>query len=308
MTVSLVVRARNEAEHIGLLIDRALEQTHPPDEIIVVDSGSTDGTQDIALDRARVRLEKIDPADFTFGRSLNYGISCARGDVIVIASAHVYPVDDMWIEHLVSALRDPRVGVAYGGQIAPEGARWSEARVMEQWFPPHGGDATPFCNNANAAIRRSDWETQPYDEDLTGLEDIDWARRIVDGGRRVAFVPEATIVHVHEETNRQVYRRYRREADALAVMYPRVGLRPLQACALAWRHSRSDLADARRTKRGLRAFADVIGYRGAQYAGATRWFGRTDVLPAALARRYFGLADGRRYADRLEPAPVGAGR
>jgi glycosyltransferase involved in cell wall biosynthesis len=287
--VSLVVRARNEARHIGRLIDLALAQTQPPDEIVVVDSGSTDGTPDIALSRPGVRLEKIDPGDFTFGRSLNHGIEHAQGDVIVIASAHVYPVYATWLEQLVSALDDPAVALAYGRQCGAPDSRWSETRVLEQWFPAHGADAPPFCNNANAVIRRGDWERDRYDEQLTGCEDIDWARRVTTRGRRVAYVPGAAVVHVHHETTRQVYRRYKREALALAHMYPGLGIRPLHACALTLAQVRADVTDARRTTRGWRAFVDIVGYRAAQYAGAMSLTGRIDMVPAGLAARYFAI-------------------
>ena len=55
----------------------------------------------------------------------------------------------------------------------------------------------PFCNNANAAIRRSVWERFRYDETLTGLEDLAWARQVISAGFRIAYKADAEVVHVH---------------------------------------------------------------------------------------------------------------
>ena len=49
---------------------------------------------------------------------------------------------------------------------------------------------TAFCNNANAAIRKSLWEKNPYDETLTGLEDLAWAKRAKEQGYAIAYVAE----------------------------------------------------------------------------------------------------------------------
>jgi len=78
----------------------------------------------------------------------------------------------------------------------------------------------PKGNNGNAAIRRELWQDQPFDESLPGLEDIDWARKSQRKGYRVYYAADAAVHHVHEETLRQVYRRYYREAEATNHMFP----------------------------------------------------------------------------------------
>ena len=69
---SIVIRCYNEAAHIGKLLYGILQQTESHIEIIVVDSGSTDGTLRIAK-QYPVKIVEIKPEDFSFGRSLNAG-------------------------------------------------------------------------------------------------------------------------------------------------------------------------------------------------------------------------------------------
>ena len=181
--VSVVIRCRNEEEHIGRLLAGILEQSIEGVDIVVVDSGSTDATLSI-VDRFPVRLLRIRPHEFSFGRALNRGFEAARGEFVVAASAHVYPVYRDWLARLLQPFDDPQVALVYGKQRGDERTRYSERRVFATWFPetsdlnqPH-----PFCNNANAAVRRSIWKGLPYDETLTGLEDLDWANAS-NGGR-----------------------------------------------------------------------------------------------------------------------------
>ena len=157
-TVSIVIRAYNEAAHIGRLLEGIARQTLSDVEIVLVDSGSTDQTVAIAKQHG-AHVVHIRPEDFTFGYSLNQGIAAASGEIIVIASAHVYPVYPDWIEKLVAAFEDHRVAVAYGKQRGMKTTKYSEHQVFARWFPDESNprQSYAFNNNANAAIRKSLW-------------------------------------------------------------------------------------------------------------------------------------------------------
>ena len=96
--------------------------------------------------------------------------------------------------------------------------KFSESRVMLKWFPNQNiwDQSHPFSNNANAAVLKSVWQESPYDETLTGLEDLDFAKKALDKGHKIAYVADAPVVHVHEETWSIIRNRYRREAMAYA--------------------------------------------------------------------------------------------
>lgn len=219
--VSVIIRCYNEEQHIGRLLSGIKQQTISDVEIIVVDSGSTDATVAIAS-RYPTKIISIKPEEFSFGRSLNLGCQAATGDILVIASAHVYPVYGDWLENLIAPFADPKIALTYGKQRGNEVTQYSEHQIFAQWFGdlPDSQQSHPFCNNANAAIRRSLWAQLPYDETLTGLEDLDWAKRVMKLGYKIAYVPQAEIIHVHNETPLRIYNRYRREAIALKHIFP----------------------------------------------------------------------------------------
>ena len=221
MNCSIVIRAYNEEKHIGRLLEGIQHQTIKDVEVILVDSGSTDSTVSIA-ESFGARIVRIPSAEFTFGRSLNYGIKAAKREFVVIASAHVYPVYPDWLETLLCPFQDESVALTYGKQRGPDFAKFSEQQIFHQWYPDLSKpkQETAFCNNANAAIRKSMWEKNNYDETLTGLEDLAWAKWAKEQGYGITYIAEAEIIHVHNETPRRVYNRYRREAMALRKIYP----------------------------------------------------------------------------------------
>lgn len=267
-TVSVVIRALNEAEHLPALLDSLDRQRHRADEIVLVDSGSTDGTVQIAEKRG-LRLVHIPPGEFTFGRALNWGCEAAKGDLLVFVSAHVYALSDTWLRDLIAPFVDERVGLSYGGQTGDHRSNFAELRLLARWFPEEGtlDQGDPFCNNANCAVRRAEWEDLRYDEQLPGLEDIAYARELRSRGRRIAYVPEARIAHVHQESTRQTFNRYRREALAYQAIFGSNRLSVAQVLRLI---AGATVRDARAaiTARRVTDIPSAIAFRSAQFTGA----------------------------------------
>ena len=214
--ISIVIRTFNEEKFLPALLDALRGQTTQNFETIVVDSGSLDATRDIAVEKAD-RLMRIQSHDFTFGHSLNVGIGNARGRFIAIVSAHTLPVDDQWLARLVAPLQAEQTAMVYGRQLGGESSKFGEIRDMRRTFGSKQIVLQPprfFANNANSAIRKDLWEKHPFDESLPGLEDIEWAKYWMERNLRVIYEPLAALYHIHEESWRQVRRRYYREAIA----------------------------------------------------------------------------------------------
>ena len=301
---SVVIRAYNEAAHIGRLLEGISRQTIRNVEIILVDSGSTDSTLELAV-AGGAKVVRILPVDFTFGRSLNLGLSAATRDLVVIASAHVYPVYPDWLERLLEPFADPQVALTYGRQRAPESALFSEQQVYRRWYPQvsQARQTHPFCNNANAAVRLAVWKVHPYDETLTGLEDLAWAKWALGNGYGIAYVPEAEIVHIHNEKQRDVLNRYRREAVAFKRIYPEAHFSLYDFVRMASANIASDLWHASTQRFFWKSFISVFWFRKAQFWGKYQGY-RQSLEWNWNLRQTFYYPNGTEIPDRPVPRRV----
>ena len=213
---SIIIRTFNEEKHLPGLLESLGSQAYRDFEIVVVDSGSLDRTRDIATPWAH-KLLRINSHDFTFGYSLNVGIQASSGDYATIISAHTIPVDDQWLEKLVEPLREESTAMSFGRQLGWHRSNFSEIKDLQRTFGPRRKVLRPphfFAHNGNSAIRKELWQQHPFDETLPGLEDIEWAKYWMERGRVVVYEPVAALYHIHDESWRQVRRRYYREAFA----------------------------------------------------------------------------------------------
>jgi len=300
--VSAVIRAHNEEQHIGRLLKGLDRQTVKLDEIILVDSGSTDNTVAIA-ETAGCQVVHIAKNEFSFGRALNKGCAAATGDVLVFASAHVYPLYDSYVRHMVSAFDRDRVGIAYGRQVGDGRTKFSEARIMSKWFPDDNvwDQGHPFSNNANAAVLKSVWQESPYDETLTGLEDLDFAKKAITRGWKVAYVADAPVVHVHEENWSITRNRYRREAIAYRRIIDGADMTLLRTLGLALTNIAGDYKEAIKMHRFSSNLVSIPLFRSAQFVGAWEGFRTPDHLAERLLDRFYYPPDPRTRETSLEP-------
>ena len=292
---SVVIRAYNESQYLPRLLEGIARQTIKDIEVILVDSGSTDSTVSIA-EKYGAKIIRIPSAEFTFGRSLNFGLRSATRELVVIASAHVHPVYPDWLETLIRPFENERVALTYGKQRGPVTAKYSEQQIYHQWYPDVSkpGQETAFCNNANAAVRRSLWEKNPYDETLTGLEDLAWAKWAKDSGYAIAYVAEAEIIHVHNETPRGVYNRYRREAMALRNIYPEAHFNFYDFLRLTIANIFSDLWHAAREGVLWRNIASIFWFRFMQFHGTRMGHRETSLITPQLRETFYYARERKR--------------
>jgi len=291
MDCSIIIRAHNEERHIGRLLDGIKRQklSNGIDiETIVVDSGSTDSTVAIAS-MMGAQIIHIAKQDFTFGRALNVGCQGAKGAILLFASAHVYPFYKDWIDKMLRPFSDSKVALVYGRQIGNDITHFSEHEIFAKWFPAASNynQMTPFCNNANCAIRRSLWKEQYFDEKLSGLEDLDWANRILKKGSKIAYEAEAVIVHVHEETPEKIKNRYEREAIALKAIFPSVRFSKWDFIKLYLSNTASDLFHALQQGVFLKEFKATLVFRFMQFRGTYLGHRYKGGLTSDLKERFY---------------------
>jgi len=292
MKISVVIRTYNEARHLRALLEGiGSQQLDGGDELetVLVDSGSTDATLAIAAEFP-VRVVPIRKADFSFGRSLNMGCAAAAGEALVFVSGHCIPTGPRWIADLVAPLGRDGIAYTYGGQWGDESSHFSEREIFAKYFP-RAASRLPqegfYCNNANAALLRSAWAEHPFDEELTGLEDMHLAKRLVARGRRVGYVAEAAVYHLHSETWAQVRRRFEREAIALQHIMPEVHLTRLDVLRYFTSAVALDLRAAARAGVLGRQLAGIVAYRYHQFTGAFRGNHLTRRLSREAKEAYF---------------------
>lgn len=305
MQCSLVVRAYNEAGHLGRLLEGIEKQTVEDVELILVDSGSTDATVEIAR-AAGAKIVRIPATEFSFGRSLNLGLQAATREHVVIASAHVRPVYPDWLECLLRPFRDGAVALAYGKQRGDATSRVSEDRIFRQWFPEQdaGRQSSPFCNNANAAIRREVWRQHPYDEALTGLEDVAWAKWAQGNGYHVAYAAHAEIIHVHNESPRRIFERYRREAMAFKRIFPEAHFNIYDFARLTVTSVVSDMAHALRRQTTGRDPLSILWFRPIQFWGTYQGYRQSGPMTQHLRETFYyprGVEGGQGAKRDVEP-------
>lgn len=286
--ISIIIRTLNEEKYLPECLNQINNQVIDEDvEIIVVDSGSTDKTIAIAKEFG-VIIRTILKEDFTFGRSLNIGCDASRGRILVFLSAHCIPCNRYWLINLVAPLKSGVAKYTYGRQVGRDGTtKFSEKQIFAKYFPE--SSAVPqdgyFCNNANAAILRDTWSAYQFDETLTGLEDMELAARLVEDNAHIAYVSEASVEHIHEETWRRVKIRFEREAFALRRIDPTINLRFHDAIRMCLVSIVKDVS-AQPISR-IKEVQEIIYYRICQYFGSYIGSVRGQSISKTAKESYF---------------------
>jgi glycosyltransferase involved in cell wall biosynthesis len=291
VSISIVIRTLNEGKYLGECLSAIASQEieSMSIEVVIVDSGSTDETLEIAKAHG-TRITHIKKSEFTFGRSLNRGCAFATGDILVLLSGHCIPVGPRWLADLVAPLREGIAVYSYGGQIGRQGVtKFSEHQLFAKYFPPENRVPQEgfFCNNANSALLRRAWEENPFDETITGLEDMALAKTLVARGEKIAYVGTAPVEHLHEESWKKVRIRFEREAIALQGIMPDVHVSFGDFLRYTVSGILTDWGQALNQGCLGREFASIVAFRTCQFWGAWRGNAATREISRARKEQYF---------------------
>ena len=187
-------------------------------EVVVVDSGSVDGSPETAK-RLGARVHSIAPTEFHHGRTRNLGAELARGDILVFTSQDAYAADEHWLANLTAPLADEGVAGTYGRQLPHRDARPPERYFLDFLYGPEGRtqrlestDELSFeltlFSNVNSAIPKRVWERHRFAEDIIMSEDQEWSRRVLSAGLTIRYEPTAAVHHSHSYTVADAFRRF----------------------------------------------------------------------------------------------------
>ena len=227
--VSVLLLTLNGEDTLPAVLDGIARQQVPfRVETIVVDSGSTDAT--LALLERRVdRLLRIPPETFNHGLTRNLGIAACRGELVVLLVQDAVPGSDLWLAKLVEPLlADASLAGSYARQVPRPNASAVTRHYLAGWAGCSAHPRTSALSgleefqaltpterllrctfdNVCSCIRRGVWSDHPFPKaDIA--EDVEWARDVLLAGYRLAYVPEATVIHSHDRSARyELWRTY----------------------------------------------------------------------------------------------------
>ncbi|GJM22355.1 MAG: hypothetical protein DHS20C15_22700 [Planctomycetota bacterium] len=228
-SVSVVIPAKNGRPVLGPCLDAVLAQAYDGEvDILVVDSGSTDGSLDDVAARPGVKLHRIPPLAFDHGDTRNLGAGMTRGELIVFLVQDAEPVGHDWLEKLVRNFENPNVAGVFSrilprpdaGPLVKKGCEGDlcfgtervETRMAsrEAWdaLDPHALRVQCNYNDVSSCTRREIWEQFPFQHGMFG-EDIKFARAAIEAGHTIVFEPESMVLHSHEYEAKTVRARTR---------------------------------------------------------------------------------------------------
>ncbi len=252
--VTIIMRSFNEAWALRDTLPALKAQDYRNWELIVIDSGSTDGSVEMIRAAQPRHFVQILPHDYQPSRVMNHGMTLAQTETAIFLNADATPQNANWLRPLVTALQDPKTAAAFGKQIPRPDCAAVYAHDYERCFGPQRESAQwdHFFSMVSSGLRKDVWAKRGFLESMQYSEDDEYTRWCRAQGYGVVYCPDSVVMHSHNYTPRQAYKRSFGEAWALAAVYPG---RPETITArrrglLGWiNDARRDLAYCRRTHR-----------------------------------------------------------
>jgi glycosyltransferase involved in cell wall biosynthesis len=220
--VTVAIPVKDGARYLAeVLAEVAAQELDAQVETLVIDSGSSDGSVEIAR-AAGARVVEIAPEEFGHGRTRNLAFDLADSECVAFLTQDATPASPHWLANLIAPLdAEAGVGLSFGPHLRRSGTATPIARELEEFFGSFspkgetrldaavdGADArTGFFSNVNSAILRECWEEVRF-RDVAYSEDQAFAHDALAAGWRKAYVPDAAVLHAHDYPFTTFMRRY----------------------------------------------------------------------------------------------------
>jgi rhamnosyltransferase len=217
--ISVVIPVKNDFIGIARCIDGILRQTILVNEILVIDSGSSDGTQTVAKGYPQVRVIEIPPKDFNHGETRNLGVRETSGEFILFTVQDAWAYNEHWIENLLSGFVNERIATVWGAQVVAERPdtdpiEWfrpissptlhvfdfhSQKQIQSQ--DPDAQLRACSVDNVTALYRRKALNEIGFRKTTYG-EDAIFGRDAHNSGWGTVYNPAARVFHYHLEDHK----------------------------------------------------------------------------------------------------------
>lgn len=275
-SVSIILRSFNEAWALRETLPAFAAQNYKQWELIVIDSGSTDGSVELFRQFQPRHLVQIPHHEYNPTRVMNHGMALASSNFAVFLNADATPQGSDWLGPLVLALIDPQVAAVFGRQIPRPDCKAVFAHDYERCFGSQRESAKweHFFSMASSGIRKDIWAKRGFNERMQYSEDDEYTRWCRAQGYRVVYVPESVVMHSHNYTPEQAWKRSFGEGRALAAVWNSRSAKPTwgRNVFLGWvNDARRDLLFCTRTRR-LSEWPHALRIRRQQRSGALAGF------------------------------------
>ena len=219
--VSLIMRSFNEAWALRDTLPALQAQNYRNWDLIVFDSGSSDGSVELIRAAKPKHFVQLLPHDYNPSRVMNQGMDLAATETAVFLNADATPQGDNWLRPLAKALQNPRHAAVFGRQIPRPDCEAVFAHDYDRCF----GDKREsvqwehFFSMVSSGLRKEVWAQRGFLESMQYSEDDEYTRWCRAAGYEIAYVPESVVMHSHNYTPRQAYKRSFGEAWALAAVW-----------------------------------------------------------------------------------------
>lgn len=219
--VSIIMRSYNEGWALKDTLRALQDQEYKNWELIVIDSGSTDGSVDLIKQAAPVHFIQIQPQEYNPGRVMNHGMRLARSDYGIFLNADATPQGNNWLRPLATGLFDPKSAAVYGRQIPRLDCQAVYACDYDRCFGPERESTRwqHFFSMVSSGIRKDIWSRRGFMEKLKYAEDDEYTRWCKTQGYKVVYCPDSMVMHSHNYTAAQAYKRSFGDAKALAASW-----------------------------------------------------------------------------------------
>jgi len=219
--VSIIMRSFNEGWALRETLSALQAQEYKNRELIVIDSGSTDGSVELIRAARSRHFIQIQPHEYNPGRVMNQGMQLARSEFGIFLNADATPQGNNWLRPLVTALFDLQTAAVFGRQTPRVGCRAVYACDYERSFGPNRESAKwdHFFSMVSSGLRKGIWAKRGFFEKMQYSEDDEYTRWCRAQGYRVVYVPESVVTHSHNYTPQQAYKRSFGEGRALAAVW-----------------------------------------------------------------------------------------
>jgi len=212
--VSIVILTKNAGENFRKVLSGISSQSFKSFEVIVIDSGSTDNTLEIAKQYS-TRIINIRSEEFAHGKTRNLGARLANGKYVVYLTHDAIPKNKNWLYEIIRPLSNKRIAGVYSRQIPRKNEKildkffylslYPKKEIL--WQEKDNIQGNNIFSDVSSAIRKEVLIKYPFNNNIIVTEDYEWAQRVLKKGYKIFYNPKSEVIHSHSYNLSSLFRR-----------------------------------------------------------------------------------------------------